>query len=55
MMRPEIVEHEVVQLLEIDGKEYMCYKSVPLDICFLRGTYADEAGNISHGQRSGTW
>lgn len=39
--------HEVVQLLEIDGKEYMCYKSVPLDICFLRGTYADEAGNIS--------
>lgn len=39
--------HEVVQLVNIDGKDYMFYKSVPLDICFIRGTYADEAGNVS--------
>lgn len=39
--------HEVVELIELDGKEYLFYKAVPLDICFLRGTYADEDGNIS--------
>ena len=39
--------HEVVQLLQVDGKDYLFYKSVPLDICFIRGTIADEAGNVS--------
>ena len=39
--------HEVVQLLQVDGKDYLFYKSVPLDICFIRGTYADETGNVS--------
>ncbi len=38
---------EVVQLIELNGEEYLFYPSIPLDICFLRGTYADEDGNIS--------
>ena len=38
---------EVVELISIHGKDYLFYNSVPLDICFLRGTYADEDGNIS--------
>lgn len=38
---------EVVQLLSLNGAEYLFYPSFPLDICFLRGTYADEDGNIS--------
>lgn len=39
--------HEVVELVNVGGKDYMFYKSVPLDVCFIRGTYADEAGNIT--------
>ena len=39
--------YEVVELINFDGKDYLFYKAVPLDICFLRGTYADEAGNVS--------
>ncbi len=38
---------EVVQLIELNGSEYLFYPVFPLDICFLRGTYADEDGNIS--------
>ena len=38
---------EVVQRIELNGEEYLFYPSFPLDICFLRGTYADEDGNIS--------
>lgn len=37
----------VVELMELGGKEYLFYPAFPLDICLLRGTYADEDGNIS--------
>ncbi len=39
--------YEVVELVHVCGKDYMFYKSVPLDITFIRGTYADEAGNVT--------
>ena len=35
------------QVIEIDGQEQLFYKRLSLDICLLRGTYADEKGNIS--------
>lgn len=38
---------EVVQLLNIDGKDYLLYKSFPIDICFIKGTTADEDGNVT--------
>ena len=37
----------VVELMEIDGEEYLFYKSFKPDVCLIRGTYADEDGNIS--------
>ncbi len=37
----------VVSLMEIDGEEYLFYKSFKPDVCFLRATYADEDGNLS--------
>lgn len=37
----------VVELLNINGEEVLFYPSIPLDICLLRGTYADEDGNVS--------
>ena len=39
--------NELVKLVEVDGREYLYYRAIPLDICLIRGTYADEDGNIS--------
>lgn len=38
---------EVVELVNIDGKDYLLYKSFPIDVCFIKGTTADEDGNIT--------
>ncbi len=38
---------QLVEVIEIDGEEYLRYKPIPLDFCIIRGTYADERGNIS--------
>ncbi len=40
-------QRALVTLMHIDGEEFMFYKSFPIDACFLRGTTADEHGNIS--------
>ena len=36
-----------MELLEFDGREYLAYKNRPIDVGILRGTTADEDGNIS--------
>jgi len=36
-----------VELMEINGMEFLFYKAVKPDIAIIRGTYADEDGNIS--------
>src|ERR687894_779970 len=38
---------DLVQLLELDEEEYLFYKSFPIDIALLRGTTADEEGNVT--------
>ncbi len=36
-----------VQLIEIGGKEYLFYPTFPLDVCFIKVSYADTNGNLS--------
>ncbi len=36
-----------VQLMPINGEDYLFYKSFPIDFALLRGTTADKNGNIS--------
>lgn len=38
---------EVVSLIDFEGEEYLFYRSFPIDVCIIRGSYADEYGNIS--------
>ena len=43
----EKAKEDIVELMDIKGKEYLFYKGFPVDFALLRGTYADEYGNIS--------
>ena len=43
---------ELVKLVEVNGEEYLFYPSFKLDVAVLRGTTADENGNISFEHES---
>ncbi len=44
--RTKVLE-DIIDVITIDGEEYLRYKEIPIDTLLIRGTYADENGNIS--------
>jgi propionate CoA-transferase len=40
-------EQAMVELMTIKGREYLFYPSFPIDVAIVRGTSADELGNIT--------
>ncbi len=40
-------KEDLVQLVHLNGEDYLFYKSIPIDVALIAGTYADEDGNIS--------
>ena len=38
---------DLVQLVHLNGEDFLFYKSIPIDCALIAGTYADENGNIS--------
>lgn len=36
---------DIVDIMQIDGEEYMFYRQIPIDVCIIRGTECDEMGN----------
>ena len=43
----ECTTEDLVEIIEIDGKEYLLYKGFPIDVVFIKGSYADEYGNCT--------
>src|SRR5215211_3993405 len=42
-----MTEEEIVRVVEFDGDEWLHYRAIPIDVAVLRGTTADQFGNIS--------
>jgi propionate CoA-transferase len=45
-------QEDLVELITIDGEEWLRFKPFPLDVVLLRGTTADEDGNVSMEQEA---
>ncbi|SLM29845.1 Propionate CoA-transferase [Desulfamplus magnetovallimortis] len=42
-----ITTEDIVELIEFDGKTYLAYKTIPINVALLRGTTSDTEGNIT--------
>ncbi len=42
-----ITTEDMIEVIELDNEEYLFYKKFPVDFALLRGTTADEDGNIT--------
>ncbi|MFZ5753063.1 MAG: acyl CoA:acetate/3-ketoacid CoA transferase [Bacillota bacterium] len=42
-----VTKEDIVEVITIAGKERLFYKAFPIDVALIRGTTADEKGNVS--------
>ncbi|MBE0582324.1 MAG: acyl CoA:acetate/3-ketoacid CoA transferase [Desulfofustis sp.] len=49
----DITSEDLVEVMEIGGKEYLFYKAIPVDVAFIRGTSIDCEGNLTMEEEVG--
>jgi len=49
----EITQEDVVELHPMNGKDYLFYKSRPIDVALIRGTSVDKEGNLTMEEEVG--
>ncbi|MBN1613172.1 MAG: acyl CoA:acetate/3-ketoacid CoA transferase [Deltaproteobacteria bacterium] len=42
-----VTTEDIVELIRFDGKDYLAYKTMPINVAFIRGTTADLDGNVT--------
>lgn len=50
----DITKEDIVRLVDILGEERLLYKAFPINVSFIRGSYADESGNVTVHREVGT-
>ena len=43
----EKTKDDICKIIELEGEEQLFYPRLPMDVAFIRGTYADEQGNVT--------
>jgi propionate CoA-transferase len=43
----EVTKEDLIEVIKINGEEYLFYKTFPINVAIIRGTTADEDGNIT--------
>lgn len=43
----QVTKDDIVEVMTIDGREYLAYKTLPINAALLRGTTADAEGNVT--------
>ena len=49
----DCTKEDVVERITFDGQEWLYFRSIPIDVAIIRGTSADEEGNISTEHEGG--
>ena len=49
----DITTEDLVEVIEVGGAEYLYYKTVPVDVAFIRGTTVDCEGNLTMEEEVG--
>lgn len=47
-----VTKESIVKVVEFEGEEYLWIKTIPIDVAIIRGTTADENGNLSMEKES---